>query len=257
MTLLGLKLWSINTDNYLYEAIRLYENHIYDYIELYVVPDSLKLLNSWEIVKRNHNIPFIIHCPHFAHGFNLAKQEKKENNFKIYKEVKEFADRLNANYIIFHGGVDGNIEEKAEQLSSFSEKRALIENKPYIALPQMNGKYCRGYNLEEIKFLKDTAQCGFCLDIGHATCSAVSQGKNIYDYCKEFLSLNPDMFHLTDNKDLTSPYDSHLHLGKGQLDLKQIKQLLQNNAIITLETVKNSKTTLDDFIEDTICLKNL
>lgn len=247
---LGLKLWSTNTDNYLYEAIRLYENNIYDYIELYIVPDTLKSLNSWEIVKRNHNIPFIIHCPHFAHGFNLAKRGKKESNFEIYKQVKEFTDKLNSKYIIFHGGVDGEIKETAEQLASFNEKRALIENKPYKAIPQMGGDFCRGYNIEEIKFVKDTAKCGVCLDIGHACCSAISQGKNIYDYCTEFLSLSPKMFHLTDNKDITSPYDSHLHLGEGQLDLKLIKQILPNDAIITLETIKNSKSDLNDFIND-------
>jgi len=247
---LGLKLWSINTDKYLYDAINLYENGFYDYIELYVVPESLNTLPKWEIVKKNHNIQFIIHCPHFAHGFNLAKSEKRESNLKIYNEVKQFADNLDSQYIIFHGGVDGHIEETATQLTYINDKRALIENKPFLAIPKMGGKFCRGYNPEEIKLVMDKTNCGFCLDIGHASCSAISQGKNIYDYCNEFMILKPKMFHLTDNENLTSPYDSHLHLGEGELDINKIKQILPNNAIITLETDKNSKDNLNDFIKD-------
>lgn len=36
---IGLKLWSINTDM-INKAIKLYEQNYFDYIELYVVPDS-------------------------------------------------------------------------------------------------------------------------------------------------------------------------------------------------------------------------
>jgi endonuclease IV len=164
MRKIGLKLWSINSGCYHDEAKRLYAEGIFDYIELYVVPGGLDL-KKWEKL----NIPFVVHCPHFAHGFNLAKSEKKENNLKIFEQVKKYADALNVLYIIFHGGIDGSIEETAIQLASFNEKRALIENKPYIALPnRMRGDFCRGYNPDEIKTVKEVANCGFCLDFGHA-----------------------------------------------------------------------------------------
>ena len=102
---IGLKLWSINTDFYLKEAERLYDKGVYDYIELYIVPETTETLPAWKGVK---NIPFIIHNPHFMHGFNLAKAEKKGRNKEIYDQTKRFADELNARYIIFHGGIDGN-----------------------------------------------------------------------------------------------------------------------------------------------------
>lgn len=244
---LGLKLWSVNTDYYYNEAIRLYNNKVFDYIELYVVPNTTDTIAKWKKI----NIPFIIHCPHFAHGFNLANVYKKESNFDIYKQVKRFADELNAKYIIFHGGIDGDINETAKQLAQFNESRAVIENKPMIALPnKMGGKFCRGYNPAEIALVKEVAHCGFCLDFGHAICSANAQGKDIYEYCEEFLPLVPNMFHLTDNADITSPYDSHLHLGAGQLDFSKIKSILPQNAIITIETDKDSKENLDDFAGD-------
>lgn len=249
---LGLKLWSTNTDCYYKEAKRLYNEGRFDYIELYVVPDSLDEIKNWKKIE----IPFIIHCPHFAHGFNLAKKEKKNSNRKIFDEVQKYADALKVQYIVIHGGIDGNVEETASQLVSFCEPRSLIENKPMVALPnKMGGKFCRGYNIEEIKLIKSVANCGFCLDFGHAICSANSQNKEVYSYCEEFLSLKPQMFHLTDNKDITSPFDSHLHLGDGQLDLDRIKRLLPKDALVTLETVKNSKENLDDFIGDTKCIR--
>ena len=251
---IGLKLWSINTDSYYEEAKRLYSQGGFDYIELYVVPDSLDTLLKWEKL----NIPFIIHAPHFAHGFNLAKKEKEESNLAIYREVKQFADELDAPYIIFHGGIDGDIKETARQLANFNEPRALIENKPYVALPnKMGGEFCRGYNIDEIKLVKETAKCGFCLDFGHAICAANSLEVNVYEYCKDFLQFEPNMYHLTDLNDITSPYDSHLHLGTGELDFKQIFDMIPNESYITFETVKNSKEKLDDFIEDMQWLKNL
>ena len=266
---IGLKLWSTNTNCYYDEAIRLYNDGVFDYIELYVVPDTLETLDKWKKL----NIPFIIHCPHFAHGFNIAKSEKNESNRKIFEQVQRFADELNAEYIVVHGGIDGNIGETAKQFASLNEPRALIENKPYVALPnRMGGNFCRGYNVEEIKLVMDTAKCGFCLDFGHAICAANSlfdltphptplpQGareKVLYSYIDDFLVLAPTMFHLTDITDITSPYDSHPHIGSGQLDIKRILKLIPQGKNITVETVKNSKENLDDFIEDMRWLKNL
>jgi len=244
---LGLKLWSCNTDFYYDEAIKLYNEGVYDYIELYVVPETIETLSKWKKLK----IPFIIHNAHFAQGFNLAKPEKCERNLEIYKQTKQFADELNAKYIIFHGGIDGNIEETAKQLMKFNEPRALLENKPFIALPnRMGGEFCRGYNVEEIEFVIKTTGCGFCLDFGHAICAANSNGFDVYDYCRNLLQLNPNMYHLTDLNDIKSPYDSHLHLGDGQLDLDRVIKMISNNKFVTLETVKNSKENLDDFIND-------
>lgn len=252
---IGLKLWSINTDFYLKEAEKLYAQNVYDYIELYVVPETLETLPLWKRL----DIPFIIHNPHFAHGFNLAKKEKEESNIRIYHQVKKFADELNAKHIIFHGGIDGNAEETAAQLARFNEPRALIENKPFIALPnRMGGNFCRGATYDELKTIIDTANCGFCFDIGHAICSANSQGKEPYAFLQELMSLKPAMFHLSDVTDMMSPYDAHPHLGTGQLDIVRLKrEIFPADAVISVETNKDSKENLDDFEKDTLWLKNL
>ena len=83
---IGLKLWSINTDYYYDEAIRLYNDGVYDYIELYVVPNMTDTIEKWKKL----DIPFIFHCPHFAHGFNLAKIENKDLYFGTPLSVDDF-----------------------------------------------------------------------------------------------------------------------------------------------------------------------
>ncbi len=246
MQKLGLKLWSTNTDAYYEAAKRLYPQ--FDYIELYIVPDTLETLDKWRALE----IPFIIHAPHFAHGFNLADKGKHRSNKEIYQQVKEFADDLDAEYIIFHGGIDGDAQETARQLAAINEPRALIENKPFRALlNKSGGRFCRGYNPDEIKTIQQAVGCGFCLDFGHAICAGNSLKK---DLLPEFLKLNPDMFHLTDFAG--GECDSHLHFGTGVLDIKRLLQMTPENTKITIETVKNSKENLDDFIEDIKWLRN-
>lgn len=251
----GLKLWSVNTDFYLKEAEILFDKGVFDYVELYVVPNTLDTLNQWKALKT----PFIIHNAHSAHGFNLAKKGNKARNRKIYDETKHFADELKAQYIIFHGGIDGTPEETAQQLAGFGESRALIENKPFVALPnKMGGNFCRGATFTELRSIINEVKCGFCLDIGHAVCSANSQHKEPYGFIKELLTLNPAMFHLSDVTDMTSPYDAHPHLGTGRLDISWLKNnIFPHNAVISVETNKDNKQNLDDFVKDVKWLKSL
>lgn len=251
---IGLKLWSINTDYYFEEAKRLYLEGIFNYIELYVVPGSLSTLQRWKSL----DIPYIIHHPHFAHGFNLAKATQEEANKVIYSEVKRFADELQAPYIIFHGGIDGHVEETARQMKALEEPRALIENKPLVALPnRMGGEVCRGATPEELQYIMATTKCGFCFDVGHAVCAANSLQREPYAYLKELNLLEPKIYHLSDVMDMNSPYDAHPHLGTGELDIAKLKrELFPSNAKISVETNKSSKTELNDFKEDCLWLRN-
>ena len=182
---IGLKLWSTNTDAYLREAERLYADGIFSYIELYVVPETLECLPAWKKLQ----IPFIIHNAHFMQHFNLADRERAENNRRIYEETRRFADTLKAPWIIFHGGTNGTIEETARQLKTFSEPRALIENKPYCAMVD-NGNLCRGATPEEIQYVMRETGCGFCCDISHTFCAANYLQKDSFSFFSVLLALD-------------------------------------------------------------------
>ncbi len=244
---IGIKLWSTNLENYANEALRLFEQGYFSYLELYAVPGTLNTIKGWKAL----NIPYTLHCPHFAHGFNLSKQEYKESNQRIFDEVRKFADELNVDYIIIHSGIDGDAIETAKQLKALNEPRALIENKPYKAAPIIaEGKTCVGYSPEQIELIKSESGCGFCLDFNHAICAANSFRQDHIDYLKNFMKLKPEMFHLSDLPDNMSEFDSHLHLGQGKIDLISLAQFMNKDSKVSLETAKNSRTSLDDFIMD-------
>lgn len=245
---IGLKLWSTNLEYYAKEALRLYEQGYCSYVELYAVPGTFE---ETAVAWKNLNIPYTLHCPHFAHGFNLGKSKLRDSNRKKFDEVRKFADLLKVDYIIIHGGIDGEAEETAKQLKDLNEPRALIENKPYKAVPVIApGKTCVGYSPEQIEMIKSLSGCGFCLDFNHAICAANSFNYNYIDYIKKFMALKPDMFHLSDLPDEKTEYDGHFHLGEGQIDLKSLAQFMDKDSKVSLETAKNSRTSLEDFIKD-------
>ncbi len=246
----GLKLWS-NNKNYVKEAVALYEKGIYQYIELYVLPsiDDTQV-SMW----KNIHIPYVIHAPHFRDGLNLAKKELKENNLLLIKKTQEIADILKADKIIVHPGIAGDIAETVRQLKEINDRRILIENKPYYALD--DGLICNGATIEEIMFVLNNTNVGFCLDIGHAFCAANANNIEPLEYLKQLLVLNPDMFHLTDGEK-DGVLDRHYHFGKGNYNMLEVMNLLPKDAIITVETVKDSEDNLDDFVDDINILKVL
>lgn len=252
---LGLKLWSSNTDAYLREAEKLYSQKVFDYIELYVVPGTVDTIEKWKKLRAESNIPFTLHAPHFIHDVNLANQDKEKTNIRKFDEVKEFAKALDASYIVVHSGIEGNIDEAIRQLKIINLSNMLIENKPYIA-PLGDGKRCRGAEFEEIVKVIDEIGCGFCLDVGHSICTANSLKLDPYEFLAKFNTLNPTCYHLSDNF-IDTDMDKHLHFGQGNYDLKRIFGIIDTNKNIAIETNKNSRENLDDFVEDVKWLKNL
>jgi len=242
---LGLKLWSFNI-NYIEQALFLYEKGYYNYIELYIVPNTY---NEFSKIWKKLEIPYIIHAPHFSHHMCLSRKEFLDNNLILFEEIKKFTDLLNSNVIIFHPGIYGNIDETINQLKIINEPRIYIENKPYFIL---NSGIGTAHSPEQMKYLIKNTNIGFCYDIGHGICSANSRKKNIWQEMDDYLKLHPKIFHLTDGH-MEGIYDQHLHLEKGNFDFKRIIKKIPSNSLITLETYKDFKTHLNDFKKDCEC----
>ncbi|MDR2999717.1 MAG: sugar phosphate isomerase/epimerase [Fibromonadaceae bacterium] len=238
----GLKLGSPDSSykNAIYD---LWEKKVFQYIEILAVPNSYKnTIDFWKQFK----IPFIIHAPHLGHGMNPSIREKEIENKEKIKETIEFANALNAEYMIFHPGALGNINETVRQYSPFVDSRFLIENKPFIALDY---SHCLGSKPEEIKFLMEKLGIGFCFDFGHAVCTANSLKKEPMELIEEFLALKPQMYHLTDGI-FTNEKDEHLRYGKGSFPLADFLKLIPQGAKVTNEARHDFKDSLDDFLED-------
>lgn len=245
---IGLKLWSTNTDFYYKEAKKLYNQGYFDYIELYVVPDTLDTLKKWKKL----DTPVILHAPHFKHKINLSDPNQFQYNQLVFTQVELFRQELNAEYTIIHAGMNGTVGETIRQLQIIKPKNFLIENKP--AIPPLIPEYkCVGSTINEIQNILNELDCGFCLDIGHALCTANSLGIEPYTYLVDFQRLSPLMYHLSDG-DIQSPLDQHLHFGEGNYDIEKIFSIINPHANVSIETKKNTKENLDDFIEDIKCI---
>ena len=245
----GLKLGSTNI-NYTRDILSFYEAGYFLYIELFAASGSFNnTIGYW----KQFSIPVVIHAPHSFAGMNLSLSEERENNRKKLKETFRFADALKAETIIFHSGVDGEIDETINQLRPFIDSRCVIENKP---LKGLNGEKCLGATPEEIKYIINELHTGFCLDFGHAICAANSLKTEPLNFIKEFFVFNPRMYHLTDG-DYAGEYDSHFHYGKGTFPVKKLIKLIPDGAKVTNEAKHNSDSKLDDFREDFFYAKNI
>jgi len=245
----GLKLWS-NNRNYIEEAMKLYEERRYDYIELYTVPGTYdSCIDIW----RKLRVPFVIHGPHGRNGVNLAEKSKKESNIELILEAQKYADTLGSGKIILHSGVSGDIRETAEQLKIIKDARVLIENKPYYALSE--GLICNGNTPQEIEYVMTEAKVGFCLDIGHAVFSARAHHLDAINFLKDFLLLKPAIYHISDG-DSESVLDQHEHIGKGDFKIQKILSLLPGEAMLTVETKKDLEESLNDFRIDVELLRS-
>jgi endonuclease IV len=249
---LGLKLWSTNI-NYLPAAQALYKQNIFSYIELLVKPGSNDAVSAWQ----NAGIPFALHAPHSLAGMNPAQRQARTANRKAIHDLNEFALALHPRYVVFHGGLNGDINETIDQLNEFKEtfpdsfKNALIENKPDVGL---NGEKCIGSSAESISLIMKSTGMGFCLDFGHAMCHAAFLKEEFEKIIAEFFALRPGAFHLSDGL-RSSSKDQHLHLGKGDFPLEEMLSRIPKNAHLLIETEKASPDDLQDYIEDATFVK--
>ncbi|GHT87684.1 hypothetical protein FACS1894137_15260 [Spirochaetia bacterium] len=223
----GLKLGS-NDINYTNDVISFYEKGCFQYIELFTIPATFDdTINYW----KQFSIPMVIHAPHSMVGMNLSLAGERIGNEKKLRETFQFADILNAEYIIFHSGLNGDIEETVNQLRPFIDLRCLIENKPVKGL---HNEKCIGATPDEISYIRGELKAGLCLDFGHAICAANSLKQEPLSFINELVQLHPAMYHLTDGG-YASEYDSHLHCGKGNFPLKELLLLVPDNAKLTNE----------------------
>lgn len=241
---MGLKLWSTNYD-LIDEAVHLIDKKVFDYIELLVIPGTP--ISPFII-----DVPFIIHIPHQAHGVNIGEMDKKEYNLRKINECLEWADRLEAEYLILHAGY-GSMKYAKELLNNITDSRILIENMPKVGI---NGESMIGYTSFQIKELIDN-NMGFCLDFGHAVKAAFSVKMNYKDYIKEFLKLKPEVFHISDGM-LSSDRDEHLNIDEGEYDIEYMyRRIIEcNKSRVTLETPRHNISSLHEDILNAKLLKN-
>ena len=246
---IGLKLYSTNTD--LIPEALLLKNKFFNFIELYIIPGSYdETISAW----KEFDVPYVIHAPHSFHGVNLARSECRETNIDHMREVQRFADELNADVIIVHGGNNGNINETIEQLRMLNDSRIVVENKPKIGI--LN-EICIGWSPSEyMQFREAGVLHGFALDFTHAICAARATDNDDWKFIQSLVEFEPKIFHLSDI-DSSSHKDMHLNLGRGSLNLKQILSLIPVDGLVTVETPRSIAENFSEFVTDIKYLRTL
>ena len=241
----GIKLWSSNI-HLLQKAIEQIKKGYYSFIEILVVPntDITPFLNL--------DIPIVIHVAHEEFCINISNPSLKTQTLLAINEAIVWADKLNAKYIILHPGY-GSITNTKTFLtniskysydSTYNDEKILIENMPRIGL---NNEPMVGYSPKQMLYLLEDTNFGFCLDFGHAIKTAIHNHVDYLQFIKNFMRLNPNMFHLTDGY-IDNDKDEHLELGTGNYELLSIISLIINHYnkrpenFITIETPGWNKT---------------
>ncbi len=239
----GLKLWSTNQGT-IKEAADLIKKDIFQYVELTPIPNTdMTPFLSYEI-------PYVIHITTERHGLNIADKKKEDFNLNIIDNCVQWADKLNARYMILHPGY-GSFDDAMDFLDLIEDERILIENMPKVGL---GDEKMVGYSYEQVERLMST-KFGLCLDLNHAVKAAVSLKIDYKLFIKPFLRLNPSLFHISDGS-LNYEKDEHLAIGAGEYDMDfLVKCVASNNSKhLTLETPRNN---LASFEEDILNLKRI
>lgn len=260
----GLKVWSINK-NFLNKVNILFNNKEISYVEIYIIPGTIKAVSS---ILKKLQLPVVIHAPHFDHGFNLQDLSNIDKNTAYLKESIRAADITKALYIIMHPGFNGTIENIKNFLEKVNDKRIILENMTQVGIYGDRNLLSAPQEMREIMALTKKS---FCLDFGHAYKSAYSLNKlpraknprhsrslnkDPKSLIKEFMGLEPKMFHLSDGHRHMEK-DEHLNLGEGNFDLSFCKECIikSDSKMVTIEVSK--KDGLNNDLRNIRFLKNL
>lgn len=249
----GLKLWSkdfIKNKDFTKDAERALKDGLFDYLELYALPDSFE--DTKDAVKTGFlGTEVVIHAPHAMQDLDISNVEEFENNKKRLEASQRFADMLQADMIILHPGMGRGeqfLAESIRQFKAFNDKRLIVENLPGYC--SQTKRLLHGIEPCEIKrFIKET-NARFCFDFSHAICGANTYNRDVYEVLVEFKALNPAMYHLCDG-DVKSTNDSHLHYGEGNYDLRRlVLEFTADDALITMETGKGLPESVQPWVDD-------
>ena len=256
----GLKLWSkdfIRNKDFVLSAEKALKDGEFDYLELFALPDTYDDTHD-EVKKHFDGIKTIIHAPHAIQLLDISNPDEFENNRQRLKSSQQFADLLDAPFIILHPGMnrgESYLQESIRQFKAFNDRRLTVENLPGYC--SQTKRELHGITPEEIKCFIQETNAHFCLDFSHAICGANTYKSDIYEVLQKFSDLHPDMYHLCDG-DVSSTNDSHLHYGEGNYDLKRlVLQYTTPDAYITMETGHGIPTDVQPCLNDIQYLKKL
>jgi len=255
----GVKLWSkdfIKNLEFTDQSIRAVKDGYFDYVELFVLPDSYNDLHSI-IQSQLKDIKVIIHAPHSSFGMDTGDKNRFIQNSLDLKASQQFADILQSEIIILHPGFNEEetyVNESIRQFRLFNDSRIAVENMPSYC--SSTNRSLHGSSPQQIKRFINEVGCKFCLDFSHAICASNAYQRDKFSDLQEYQALNPCMYHMCDG-DWEGDEDKHLHYGQGNYPLVALLNNYTNsNTFITMETGTSLPTIIQPWIDDIKYLKS-
>lgn len=193
---------------------------------------------DYSILSR-YDLPYVVHCGHDNFGVNIADRTKEEHNHRYLDAALSLADKLGSRIVILHPGMihnsDCSIENAKRFLKTYRDSRITLETMPYLYSPEEPSAIGLGSDPKGMRKLLKIGDFGLCLDFAHASAAAFGRRLEYLSFVEEFVDLGPRIIHLCDGK-LGYPFDMHLHLGDGDLDVAAFLKMLPKESLITIET---------------------
>ena len=226
------------------------------FIELMVVPDTT-MADLKKIKEQVGDIEVRIHAPHDGMGFDTGNKELEKQNLNLFTLSQKAADFFQSKTIVVHSGCGHGqkyIDETVRQFKLFNDSRIIVENLPYLD----NGiQPMHGCTADEISYIMQETNCGFCFDFSHAICAALTLNMDIDKQLKDLFTLKPSVYHICDGY-IDKGVDMHLYLNTGTFPLAHIlNDFTDSNAYITIETGVGVIHHADLKIKDYKYLKSL
>lgn len=241
---------------------------IVDFIEIYFGRKRMLL----EEIK-SFDTRWVVHGPHVSQGVNFSKPTNEGT--EIFKESIVLARDLGAKYVVTHPGFFKINDDKEKMLEAMTENflemkdfagensvQLLIENlmtEDFYFVVNGSDKIPDYYFVstpEEMKIMTKKLNVGFVLDFSHAFMSSRYHNLDYKKFMKDFVSLDPVMFHMNDSK-LENKIELHLPLGQGNYDIKFFASLIGDKDV-TLEVSSTSgPPVINDFISSIDYLKSI
>ncbi|MBN1431234.1 MAG: sugar phosphate isomerase/epimerase [Methanomicrobiaceae archaeon] len=212
---------------------------LYDITEtVEIIDDGLHFMDNPDIAEC-FNFNYFIHAP--SRGVNIASQLEiiRKASVEVIVHCAGIASRLDAGAIIIHPGYFSHVLQR--DIGIFQLEKSLLD------LNRVAEEYSITFLIENMPewnyfLLKKTDELplidgfGLVLDVGHA---------NTNSCLDEFLQVPVSHFHLHDNmgKD-----DSHMALGKGNIDFGPVFDAIERNGapgIIEVNTLESAKSSLE------------
>ncbi|HIP62731.1 MAG TPA: sugar phosphate isomerase/epimerase [Archaeoglobus profundus] len=182
-------------------------------------------------LKNNYGIEYTIHAPfQDAKSIRIDLTERDEKNFKVMKHVFEICNKLEAGYVVVHGGdvrshhYIENLVNNLRVICKMASEYGIIIALENLFTNEIGIRRAGETPQELLQIVEDVGMdnLGVTIDVGHAYITAQQYGFNI----KEYFDMLKDYIvhmHVHNNIGLKNePWDKHLPITVGEINYNEI-----------------------------------